>query len=237
MRALAITLSIAAALAFAGLLGYSYWLSFGLWTIACSAGMALALPLSSLLHELGHMLAGLICKIKVKPTFRLFGNSYCEIMPKTEKHLKSRVFFTAAGGIIINLLIFAIGILGIHLGGYFRLVGVLMPSSIYLVILNIIPAHLADGKTDGLVCNGILNDTDEAKVMLAVLGAQAHINGGKDISELDKSALFDLPQIREDDPSFIALCELRYEYERAAGNEAEAEKYRTRFEQLKEEYM
>lgn len=237
MRAFTITLSVSAALVFAGILGYSYWLFYGLWAIACYAGIILALPFSSLMHELGHMLIGAFCKIKVKPKFSIFGNSYCDISPKTDKKLGMRIFFTALGGILINLLLFASGLLGIYLGGYFRLLGVLMPACVYLLFMNIMPVEFADGKTDGLICNNLLNNTDDAKVMLAVLGMQAQINGGKDIAEIDSGLLFDLPQIREDDPSFIALCELRYKYCEAVGDTAEAEKYKTRFEQLKEEYM
>lgn len=237
MRAFTITLSILLSLVFVGLLGYSYWFAYGLWAIACYAGIILALPLSSLMHELGHMFIGAMCKVRVKPHFSLFGNSYCDVMPKTDKNLKTRVFFTAMGGILMNLLLFALGLLGIYLGGYFRIAGVVMPACTYLLLMNIMPAEFASGKTDGLILNNLLNNTDEAKVMLAVLGVQAQVLNGRPIGEVNENLLFDLPVIREDDPSFIALCELRYKYCEAVGNTAEAEKYKTRFEQLKEEYM
>ena len=54
---------------------------------------------------------------------------------------------------------------------------------------------------------------------------------------MDEKLLFDLPQIREDDISFISLCELRAEYFAAKGEMVNAEKWHTRFEQLKEAYL
>lgn len=235
MKAFTITLSVLAALVLAGLLGYAYWLTYGLWAIALYAAMLVALPFSSLMHELGHMLAGAICKIKVKPKFKLFGNSYCEISPKGDKRLKARVYFTVKGGVIMNFLLFIVGIAGLQFGASW--LGVLMPACAYLLILNDLPAEFADGKNDGMIFSDLLNETDEGRVLFAVLKAQAQLNGGKGIEVLDENLLFDLPVIREDNPAFIALCELRCEYLKAKGDMEQAEKYRRRFEQLKEEYM
>lgn len=235
MRAFNITLSVIAALVLAGLLVYAYWLAYGLWAIALYAAMIVALPFSSLMHELGHMLAGAICKIKVIPKFKLFGNSYCEISPKGDKRLKARVYFTVKGGVIMNFLLFAVGIAGLQFGASW--LGVLMPACAYLLILNDLPAEFADGKNDGMIFSDLLNETDEGRVLFAVLKAQAQLNGGKGIEELDENLLFDLPVIREDNPAFIALCELRCGYLKAKGDNGQAEKYRRRFEQLKDEYM
>ena len=49
-------------------------------------------------------------------------------------------------------------------------------------------------------------DEDTSKVMLAVLKVQAQILAGKPISEIDKSLLFDVPQICEDELSFIFIA-------------------------------
>lgn len=239
MKTLAITVSILVSLVFAVLLGGAYWLAYGFWAIACYAGIILALPFASLMHELGHMLIGAICKIKVKPHFSLFGNSYCDIMPKTDKHLKARVYFTVIGGDFINLLLIAIAFTCVELGGtfpYLPIVGVIIPANIYLLIMNSFSVKYASGKSDGYISNSILSNSDEAQVMLAVLAVQAQLLNGKPIEEVDENLLFDLPVIAEDDLSFIALCELRYKYYEATGNLAEAEKYKKRFEQLKEEY-
>lgn len=222
---------------FAGLYGVACWFDLGLWAIPVWVAMIVAIPLSSLLHELGHMLFGAMCGIKTKPHFSLFGSSSCALMPKKEGKIKSRVIFTALGGFTVNLLIGLI--CGILVSFDIAPVWLtfLIPANMYLLILNAIPVQFASGKTDGLVITEVVSGNDEAKVLLAVLTVQAQVLNGKPIQEVDEALLFDLPQIREDDQSFIALTELRYEYMKAKGNEEEAQKYKQRFEQLKNDYM
>lgn len=234
MKILAYVLSVIFFIALAGLYGTACWFDYGLWAIAVWAAMIFAIPLCSLLHELGHMLFGAMCGIKAKPHFSLFGSSSCEVVPKKENNLKTRMYFTAFGGIIVNVLIF--GVIGLlvnsHMLPYYC--SFLMPANAYLAILNVIPAQLGNGATDGLVAAELIKNTDTAKVMLAVLAVQAQVLNGKPIEEVDEKLLFDLPVIQEDDQSFIALTELRYEYFKAKGNEEQAEKYRQRYEDLKQ---
>lgn len=212
--------------------GILLWLEYGLWAIACYAAIILALPFASLMHELGHMFFGAICKIKAVPKFSFFGSSCVRLIPKTDKRLRPRLFFTAAGGLIVNLVFIAIGFLPIFCGALPTWLCVFLPSSIYLFILNIWTAP----NTDGRILEDILANNDNTKVMLAVLTVQAQVLNGKPIDEVDENLLFGLPQIQEDDPAFISLCELRYEYFKAKGEEVEALKWQTRFEELKKEY-
>lgn len=231
---------IISALAFAllaGLYGTACWFEYGLWSIAVWVAMIAAIPLSSLLHELGHMLFGAISGIKAKPHFSLFGSSSCALIPKKENKIKARIIATAYGGIIVNLFIAVICMLLIEFYIAPAWLSFLIPANMYLCILNIMPVHLPSGKTDGLVINDIINKNNVGKVLLAVLTVQAQVLNGKPIAEVDEELLFNLPQIQEDDQSFIALTELRYEYMKAKGNEEEAQKYKQRFEQLKEDYL
>lgn len=222
---------------FAGLYGVACWYKLNLWAIPVWVAMIAAIPVASLLHELGHMLFGAMCGIKTKPRFSLFGSSSCALMPQKENKIKSRVLFTAYGGAVVNLLIVvACGSL-IALGVVPVWLSVLIPANAYICILNYIPAHYSSGKSDGLIIVEVMNERDEGKVLLSVLTVQAQILNGKPIQEVDEKLLFDLPQIREDEQSFIALTELRYEYMKATGNEEEAQKYKERFNQLKNEYM
>lgn len=237
MKRFTVVISVVCALVFAGLLGYSYWKSYGLWALAIYAAMALALPFSSLTHELGHMLFGAICKIKAVPRLKIFGSSSCKLIPKTDKSLRARVFITALGGILINLLFIMLGVLAMWLNAVPDWLALFLPASVYLFLMNLMPVQFANGKTDGLICNNLLNKTDDSKVMLAVLTVQAQVLNGKPIEEVDENLLFNVPQIREDDAGFIALTELRYEYFAAKGEAEQAEKYKSRFEQLKKEYM
>jgi len=237
LKKFTIALASVTALLFAGLLGYIYWAKYGLWAIAVWAAMILALPFSSLLHELGHMLFGAICKIKAVPQFKLFGSSSCKLIPKTDKRLKWRVIITAHGGLIINCLLFLLGMVALSVKECPEWLALFMPANIYLYIMNDMSVEFDGGKTDGLISWEIYSGADAGKVLLAVLTVQARVLNGTPIEQIDEKLLFDLPQIREDDPAFISLTELRYEYCKAKGDTENAEKYKARFEILKEEYM
>lgn len=212
--------------------GIRLWLEYDLYALICYAAIFLALPFSSLMHELGHMFFGAICKIKTKPKFSLFGSSCVKLIPKTDKRLRPRLFFTAAGGLAVNLIIIIISSIPIYNNGVLPAwLCVFLPSSVYLFMLNVWSAE----KTDGLVCSNLLNNTDEAKVMLAVLTVQAQVLSGKPIEEVDKSLLFDLPVIQDDNESFLALCSLRLEYCKAVGDTEGVNKYTQRIKSLSED--
>lgn len=234
MRKLTIILSVSVSVLFAGLLGYIYYLEYGLWVIAVCAAMVLAFPFSVVMHELGHVIIGACCKIKAVPKFGIFSSSLCKLIPKTHKNLKVRVYLTAVGGIFVNALFFILGMFALWFKACPVWLTLFMPANIYLFIMNDMPVMFPEGKTDGLVAWEILNGSDEAKVMLAVLGVQARILNGEKIEDIDEASLFGLPQIREDDMSFIALTDLRYRYFKAKGMEEEAEIYKKRFESLKD---
>lgn len=207
------------------------------WAIAPIIGMIIAFPLASFLHECGHVLFGLFVKIKAVPKFSFHSSSSCQIIPKTDKGLKSRIIFTTLGGITVNFLCVALGVVAFFVVALPFWLTVVAPASLYFFVLNVLPVVLVDGKTDGLVILELAKNTDSSKVLLAVLTVQAQVLNGKPIEEVDEKLLFDLPQIQEDDQAFISLTELRYEYFKAKGEEDKAELWRTRFEQLKEEYM
>lgn len=212
------------------------WYDYGIWAIALYVAMVISLPVCSALHELGHMLFGAITKIKAVPYFSLFGSSFCDIIPKTDKNLRARLFITALGGLIVNAVFIIIGYLPAFTVAPVWIC-VFMPASIYLFILNILPVEYAGGKTDGFICVELICNTDVAEVMVAVLTVQAQLAAGKPIQEINKRLLFALPQICEDEPSFISLLELRAEYCKAVGDEINAAAYRQRFEYLKKEYL
>ncbi len=208
------------------------WLAYDLYALACYAAIVLALPFCSLMHELGHMLFGAFVKIKAVPKFSLFGSSSVKIIPKAADNLKRRLIVTAIGGLAVNALFAVAGIIGLIFTQCVFLC-VFLPASAYLLYLNGEAALLPDGKTDGLVISELRRDTDEAKVTLAVLKAQALLLGGAEIGGLDEELLYNLPVIREDDPAFISLMQLRYEYRKARGEEREAEECRQRLEEIK----
>lgn len=217
--------------------GVACWFELKLLAIPVWVAMIAAIPLASLLHELGHMLFGAISGIKTKPRFNLFGSSSCALIPQKADKIKERVTFTAYGGIAVNFLIVLVCVVLLNTNIAPVWLSFLIPANAYICILNLTPAHFSSGKTDGLLIREINNGEDDGKVLVAVLTVQAQVLNGKPIEEVDEGLLFNLPQIREDDQSFIALTELRYEYMKAKGNDEEAQKYKQRFEQLKNDYM
>lgn len=194
----------------------------------------------SLLHELGHFFFGLISGVHAGISFRslFFGISgYASVIPKKETGLKTRFLITASGGLAVDFSFIVLSVLALAVPQIPVCLGGLGVGHAALFFINAFPVRYSSGKTDGLVISELLRNAPESQVMLAVLRAQAHILGGKPIVELDRSVLFDLPQIAEDDPSFISLCELRAEYLKAAGDEEGAARQFARFEELKEEYL
>ena len=207
--------------------------------------MVISCPLSAILHELGHMLFGATVKIKAIPDKNFFKDTFLnwwdsssvKIIPQTEKGLRGRIIFTTLGGLVINLVFIILGIVALCVPSVPTALCALLPASFHLLALNALPVSYDSGKSDGEIISELIKNGDEAKVMLAVLAVQAQILGGKKIEEIDEKQLFSLPQISEDNESFISLCELRSEYFTAKGDSENAEKWRTRFEQLKTEYL
>ena len=242
--------SIAVKIAFFVLLCYcgirvifdsSHWI----WAVIAGMIMFVSCPLSAVLHELGHMLFGAAVKIKAVPGKNFLKNtiinwwdsSSVKIVPKTENGLRTRIIITALGGLVVNAIFVVLGIIALCVPTVPIVLCALLPASFNLLALNALPLSYESGKSDGEVIKELIKDGDEAKVMLAVLKIQAQVLGGKPIEEADEEILFNLPQIREDDESFISLCELRAEYFTAKGDTENAEKWRTRFEDLKNEYL
>ncbi|MDE6868599.1 MAG: hypothetical protein K2J83_05630, partial [Clostridia bacterium] len=199
--------------------------------------LAVSVPVATGLHELGHLLFGVCVKIKAVPKLGFVSSLSCDIIPKTDKNLRGKIIFTALGGLFVNALCIVLGGLGFVFDGIPAEISAIIPASFYLLFLNALPFWYPGGKSDGLVISELAKNTDNAKVLLGVLTVQAQILKGKPIEEIDEKLLFDLPQIQEDDESFIALTELRYEYFKAKDDEEQAEFYKKRFEELKNTYL
>lgn len=210
--------------------GVAYWL-----TLVFVCMYVLANPL----HEIGHMLFGAAVKIKAVPkkTFSLKASSFCKIIPKTDKNVKGRLIFTTLGGLAVNFLFVAIGTVSLFVPAVPSAISVVLPANFYIFVLNALPILTGGGKTDGFVFWELVKETDEAKVTLAVLTVQAQVLNGKSFEDVDENLLFGVPQIREDDQSFIALTELRYEYFKAKGDDEKAQFYKSRFDELQKEYL
>lgn len=214
-----------------------HWFEYGLWGLLSIPAVLVAFIISELFHELGHVVFGAFAGIKAIPKISLSGSSCCEIIPRTDKNLKKRVIITALGGIVFNAILVILGLVAFSVRQVPVWLSLPLPSSVYMIIINATPYMNKNGKTDGLVISELVKGDDNAKVALAVLTVQAQLLGGKDIKDVDEKLLFGLPVVREDEPAFISLTELRYEYKKAIGDTEQAEKLRERLEYLKKEYM
>lgn len=219
------------------------WFEYESVAMLCILGAVaiLSLPVCSLLHELGHVLFGAFSKIHAKINWSsllvFFKPSSCEIIPKVDKGVKKRLIITTIGGLVVNLIFIIFGVLALIINAIPAYLAIIIPASFYLFVINLLPLETSNGKTDGLIIAELIKGDDSAKVMLAVLTVQAQILNGKPIAEVDEKLLFNLPQIQEDEPAFISLTELRAEYFAAKGDQENAQKYKSRFEQLKEDYV
>lgn len=219
-----------------GDVSFSAQLNFYLFFVLLIAGILS----DTLLHELGHSLFGRISGFPVKISFRSVVSAsygYASIIPKKENALKARFIVTASGGLAVNFLFMLLSVLALAVPQIPICLSGLGVGHAILFFKNVFPVQYNSGKTDMLVITQAAKNSPEFQVTFAVLKAQSHILNGKPIEELDESVLFSLPQIREDDPAFISLCELRAQYLKAVGEEKKAEEEQARFEELKGLYL
>lgn len=226
-------ISIIFALAVGVLCAIRLYQEYQLYALIFYAVIILALPLSDLIHEVGHIFFGLLVGIKCKPHFSLLGSSQCDLIPHTTKNLRTKLIFVTLGGVLFNFCMLMVGVLSVLkiLPIYLC---ILAPTSAYLYIYNQIPTCTQNGKTDGQVILDLLLLTNEGKVMLSVFMVQSLLISGISIQYIDKELLFNQPIVREDEKAFIILTQLRMEYCRAVGDTENEKKYQNRLNELQD---
>ena len=204
-----------------------------------------------LLHELGHLLFGLLVGMKpisfTVSLFRIAGGRIkfigysqtagaTEAVPNNGKHVRGKFITFALGGGVLNLLVGGVMlalflILPYHAGLLFC--GLLALFFLAEGIRAFLPCELPAGKTDGARVIGALKRAPEEEVLLRVLTAQGILYRGN-FSELPQELLFEAPVVREDSPQYHALLELQYRYLLSAGENARAVRALNRLESLSE---
>lgn len=232
------------------MLGYIGVCLWRLWAEAADSPLKIVLWIvftvlsvvsAGIFHELGHAFFGLFSGLRGKLTknsvFSIFKPLSVGLMPRTDKNLKGRLIVTSLGGLAVNLLFVILGVLSLAVPQIPVWISGIAVGNVSVFVDNALPAEYKTGKTDGLMVAELIKNEPCSKVTLAVLAVHAHLLAGKSIETVDKSLLFDVPQIREDDPSFISLTALRAGYFKATGDNEKAEQYRARFEELKADYI
>ena len=165
-----------------------------------------SVPFSDFVHEGAHLIVGLCLNMGIKPDrYRIFRTSSVNVCPKGKKHMRLRMILTASAGVALNAACAAIGIIALCLPQVPATLGVLLPYSGYLLMLNAIPAELSGGKNDGMIVWELLTLSDSAKVMLVILRIQGSLRSGTKLEEIPESTFFEVPQLPEDDINFIIL--------------------------------
>ena len=233
--------ALVVSLALAALCGYVFCtraLGVAMLWICVPAYVALlfvSVIFGDLVHEGAHMLAGLCCKMGVRPDrYKLFRTSSVNVCPIGADGMCGRVIATSFAGIAANAVCAVVGIAAALSAGAFSGCCVLLPYSIYLLIINAVPDDRNGAKNDGMMVWGLITKSPSAQVMLAVLRVQGMVNGGTTLADIPREMLFDLPQLPEDDVNFIALTRLRCEYFSACGDGEQAQKYLARYNSLAE---
>ena len=188
-----------------------------------------------IVHEMAHFLVGKWLKLGTKmPSYRPLASSSVEVNPRVSRGLRARMIATSAVGLITSLAFISLGACALAIECVSPVFIAVLPYSSYSLILNAAPVEYRSGKTDGLVLCELIALSDSARVMLAVLRVQGLLNEGTALKDIDKSLLFGLPQLPEDDINFIVLTQLRYEYFSAVGDEEQAKAYLGRYNELKQ---
>lgn len=187
-------------------------------------------------HELGHVIAGkrngfvllsvrFFCfefkKVNGKTKFcfslNLSTAGETVMVPKGTENMKKRYARLAGGGIIASTVLALIGVAGMAVVSYLPLVGfaftsMVLPITAYNLLSNALPMSEGGVMNDGAVVDGARRNTDSVIVSAKMLQLEAELYSGKSYKDVDPDLLFDLPQLPEDDFTFVVLLTNRYSY-------------------------
>lgn len=227
----------------------SGWIAFG-----CAAVCAVLLPVSTLVHECGHLLFGALSGMRFDGVQigwlyfsargvrlqRAAGAGETRCAPrrvKTLARVRTGLSVTILGGACCNLL---------YAAAFFALFFVFSVSPALMffacfaplnaaeALCALLPADLPAGKTDGLALAELSRKDGETEIAVRVMAAQAFMQE-KGVADLPREWLFETPVIREDSPAFLQLLELRREYLLAQGDTNAAVQTEERLAQIKGE--
>ena len=203
-----------------------------------------------LVHECGHILFGVFAGMRIRSVRvgwlnfsaagKKIGLSFSpvagktEMMPKRPGNMRGRMTAVCLGGATLNAIfgiVFAILFFVVPQHPVLLFFEFFAPFHLLEAISALLPAELSSGRTDGELCRIIRNGTAEAEVYLRVMDAQGVLYSS-DFDKIEKSDLFDTPVVREDDPAFLSLLHLRWQYLMWCNEEKGAAEQLFRLEEL-----
>ena len=182
--------------------------------------------LSSLVHELGHLIFALFSGLKIysftvlflriefkekklpKISFVLpenFGD--IQMLPKKAEGFSKKVFLSTVGGAVFSFLYLVFGIAMLFVGNYYTycIFGITFPITAYILLVNIIP--FSEDSDGGLLFN-MLAGGKFKKIIENSLNATAHILLGVEPKDLDSRLLAEFTN--ECDIYSVRIIYLRY---------------------------
>ncbi len=192
----------------------------------CSLGLIITVILSSLVHELGHVVFGLISGLKLhsftvlflKITFSkgrfpkiqfIFPNDFgsTEFLPKTNEKFYGKLCISALGGLIFSLIYLVVGILFLYLGNYFTVCffGITFPITAYILLVNLIAF---DETCDGYLLFSFLAGGKNKRIISNCLTAISNVILGVEPKDLDSRLLAEFT--KECDIYSVRIIYLRY---------------------------
>lgn len=199
-------------------------------------------------HECGHLFfgacAGLkavsvrvgylcITKKKVRLAFSQAAGK-TELVPKSGEKVCVRMMAATIGGATFNFIFgvaFAVLFFVLPANPILLFFELFAPLHLYEGIAALLPAELDAGCTDGELFRRLKNDTPEAQVFCNVLTVQGILQKNT-FDEVDLKLLYGSPVVREDDPAFLSLLHLRWQYLMWKGELVQAKKELSRLEGL-----
>ena len=230
---------------------WRYYLSFALALVAL-----ILLPVNAFVHEVGHLAFGWLAGMKFSSVrfgrlrvYRMGKHIHArflrrsevvgssEMFPKNANKMRGKTVFYALGGGAFNVLYAAAFLTCFFLVPispllfFFQL---FVPLNLFEGLMSFYPADTPTGKTDGRLVKDLIKGESSAIVTLRVLTAQGLLHRGT-FDQIDEGILFDVPVVREDDPSYPALLQLQYSYLFYCGRDEEGIKKLNRMRDVYEE--
>lgn len=174
-------------------------------------GLVITLFIASLVHELGHIIVGKACGLKVAVIKILFLNfsfedkfklSLCNpinfgettLLPKTQENYSKKVVKSAIGGLSFSLVYMLIGMMLVAFCKNVSIVlifGISYHLSAYVLLINLVPLN---EESDGfLVFNYFFKSESERFIIDNALNSTAQIMCGVQPKDLDSRLLTEFP--------------------------------------------
>ena len=192
----------------------------------CALGLIITVFLSSLVHELGHLIFGLLAGLKIRSITVLFikftfkskrfpkiqfvmPNDFglTEFLPRTSRGFAKKICISAIGGLVFSTLYLAMGIAFMYVGNYFTycVFGITFPITAYIILVNLIPF---DETSDGYLIFTLMAGGKLKRVIENSLTAIADVMLGVEPKDLDSRLLAEFTS--ECDVYSVRVIYMRY---------------------------